>query len=74
MTIAEFLKKTKIDHNDLARMIGASPSSVKFWELGVGSPGLYYALKLKQITKSKVGFDEMLSTTDKERYEKDKNK
>jgi len=73
MNLAEFLAKKKLSYHEFGEIVGASTSNVRFWALGMVTPGLYYALKIKDATKSKVEIKSLLSIVDKVSYENKKN-
>lgn len=66
MTIAEYMKKQKIDVKEFAIMCGVSAGIARLWTCGAVSPRLIHAHVIYDISKGKIKLHEMLSNIDKE--------
>ena len=69
MTIAEYIKKQKIDVKEFARLCGVSAGIARLWACGAVSPRLIHAHYIQDLTKGKIKMHEMLSNSDKQALE-----
>lgn len=70
MELFEYIWKSKLSANKLARQLDCNANTLGNIKCGRSSAGLLMALKLEKLSEGQITLADLLSPEDKEKYEK----